>query len=177
MKVIDLTQQIYDGMPVYPGDPEVHILPVFTVENDEWAVSKIEMVTHDGTHVNVPRHIAIEGKSLSEYGLESFIAESRMYRNMGDIESSKGILFVDVEIDMVMAKVIAEKKPAFVGLSEKFDFNLEAERYLLEKGIISFEKLAHCELLPTNKAFMFYGIPLNIKEGDGSPVRAFAVLK
>jgi arylformamidase len=177
MKIIDLTQQVYDGMPVYPGDPQVHITPVFTVEKDEWAVSRIEMVTHDSTHVNVPRHIDVSGKTLSDYELTDFIAETKVYQSESDIELGKGVLFVEAEINMELAKVIAEKKPAFVGLSEKFDFNLEAERYLLEKGIISYEKLAHCELLPTNESFMFYGIPMNIKDADGAPVRAFAVLK
>ncbi len=78
---------------------------------------------------------------------------------------------------MELAKIIAKKKPAFAGLSEKFDFDLEAERYLLEQGIISFEKLTNCEQLPRNETFTFYGIPLNIKDADGSPVRAFAVIK
>ena len=49
MKIIDLSQSIYDGMPVYPGDPEVNIKPIFTVEKDQWAVNGIQMVTHDGT--------------------------------------------------------------------------------------------------------------------------------
>jgi kynurenine formamidase len=45
---------------------------------------------------------------------------------------------------------------------------------LLEAGIISFENLANTEKLP--RAFTFYGMPLNIKDSDGSPIRAFALL-
>lgn len=177
MIVINLSQPIYDNMSVYPWDPEVHLTPVFTVEKDQWAVTRIEMVTHDATHVNVPRHIDTKGKTLSEYQLSDFIAETKVFQTPKDVQKDKGVLFTNHPITMELAKIIARQKPAFVGLSEKFDFDLEAERYLLEQGIISFEKLTNCEQLPRNETFTFYGIPLNIKDADGSPVQAFAVIK
>jgi len=43
-------------------------------------------------------------------------------------------------------------------------------------GIISYENLVNTEKLPGDKQFMFYGYPLKIKDGDGSPVRAVAVI-
>lgn len=177
MTYIDLSQQIYDAMPVFPGDPEVSIKPFLTVEKDQWAVSQIKMVTHDGTHVNVPRHIDSAGKTVSDYTLSDFIAESTVYLSDSSIEPAKGVVFSDVAITMSIAKVIVAKKPAFVGLSDRFEFDLAAERFLLEKGTISFEKLANCDQLPKGIPFMFYGVPLNLKEADGSPVRAFAVVK
>ncbi len=54
------------------------------------------------------------------------------------------------------------------------DSELETEKLLLREGIISFEGLVHIDKLPKDKEFMFYGVPLKIKNGDGSPVRAFA---
>jgi len=48
------------------------------------------------------------------------------------------------------------------------------EQYLLSNDIILFERLANTNKLP--KKFLFYGAPLKIKDGDGSPVRAFAIL-
>jgi kynurenine formamidase len=177
MTILDLSQSIYHGMPVYPGDPEVEITTVSTVAKDEWAVSGIKMVTHDGTHLNVPRHISNTGKTLSDYNLADFIAETKVYKNNQDIEPGLGVIFVDHPIDMRVAKVIAKKKPKLVGLSDEFDFNLDAEKFLLEQGIISYEKLANCKRLPKDKSFMFYGIPLNIKDSDGSPVRAFVIVE
>lgn len=177
MTIIDLSQPIYDGMPVFPGDPEVSVKPFLTVEKDEWAVSQLTMVTHDGTHINVPRHIDVAGKTLSSFSLSDFISKSRVYENDASIVKGEGVLFVDANIDMETAQVIVEKKPAFVGLSDAFDFDLEVERYLLVHNILSFEKLANCHQLPKKQSFMFYGIPLNLKEADGSPVRAFAILE
>ena len=88
-----------------------------------------------------------------------------------------GIIFSDHDIDMKMAQLLAKKEVKFVGLSQKYDFNLDAERYLLKEGIISFEKLAQTDKLPRNQQFEFYGVPLKIRDGDGSPMRAFAVIK
>lgn len=50
------------------------------------------------------------------------------------------------------------------------------ERKLLQAGILTMAGLVHMDQLPKNSPFMFYGVPLNIKDGDGSPIRAFAIL-
>lgn len=34
MRIIDLSQELYSGYPVYPWDPEISIEKIFTVEND-----------------------------------------------------------------------------------------------------------------------------------------------
>jgi kynurenine formamidase len=46
---------------------------------------------------------------------------------------------------------------------------------LAKEDIVLFERIANTNQLPDE--FEFYGMPLNIKDGDGSPVRAFAVVK
>lgn len=73
-------------------------------------------------------------------------------------------------------KLLIEIKPKFVGLSVKFEFDIEIEKKLLEAGIVSYENLVNTEKLPKSKKFMFYGFPLKIKDGDGSPVRAVAII-
>ena len=42
--------------------------------------------------------------------------------------------------------------------------------------IVTVTDLVNLEKLPLGKQFMFYGLPLKIKDGDGSPIRAVAVL-
>ena len=34
MKIIDLSQPLYDGMDAYPGDPEVHIKQIHTLNKE-----------------------------------------------------------------------------------------------------------------------------------------------
>lgn len=174
MKIIDLSQKLYHNMPVYPGDPPVIIEQVQTFSKDGWNMKRMTVNLHDGTHVNIPIHGTKDGRTLDSYFVDHFIGESIVFKNKEDIVSRYGIIFNTKNIDWDLAKIIADRKPRFVGLSEDFDFDEEIEKFLLGKGIISYERLANTKKLP--KKFMFYGVPLNIKEADGSPVRAFAVI-
>jgi arylformamidase len=74
---------------------------------------------------------------------------------------------------MNIAQQLIKTPPKFIGLSEKFEFDIAVEKFLLEHDIISFENPTNTEKLPDN--IQFYGFPLNIKEADGSPVRAIAL--
>jgi len=57
MKIIDLSQTLYDHMPVYPGDPEVIIKEIHTINKEGWNLRNMTFTTHIGTHVNVPYHM------------------------------------------------------------------------------------------------------------------------
>lgn len=67
MKVIDLSQSIYDKMPVYPGDPGVVIKQALELTKDDWNMNKISLPTHVATHVNVSHHAFSNGKTLDDY--------------------------------------------------------------------------------------------------------------
>lgn len=77
-------------------------------------------------------------------------------------------------IDRELADWIIETRPHFVGLSSEYEIDVEIEKEFLAADIILFERLANTDQLP--ESFMFYGVPLKIREGDGSPVRAFAIV-
>ena|SRR3989344_6605700 len=175
MKIIDLTLPIYTGMPVYPGDPGASIEIVQTIEKDGWDMRHIQINSHDGTHVNVPSHGIKNGKNLDDYELGSFCGFVRIYDSSITITHTEGIIFRDQNIDKVIAEKIKKGRPKFIGLSSKYEFDVDIEKDLLGAGIISFERLVNLDILPSS--FEFYGMPLNIKEGDGSPVRAFAIIR
>lgn len=174
MKVIDLTLPIFTGMPVYPGDPEVVIEDIKILEKDDWNMKRLHLNSHDGTHVNVPLHAVEGGKSLDDYDLTDFMGTAHLYRGPEDIKSGQGIIFHDINIDTKIAEIIKTQKPQFVGLSNEFEFDIKIERDLLKHGIISFKNLANTDQLPAS--FMFHGVPLPIKGGDGSLVRAYGVV-
>ena len=136
-------------------------------------MKRIHINTHDATHVNVPIHATQNGKTLDDYSVEDFVGDAVIFETPQDIEPGIGLIFRHQNIDMELAKMIAEKKPKFIGLASTFEFDESVEKYLLAEGIISFERLANTEKL-ANK-FKFYGVPLPIKASDGSPVRAFAI--
>ncbi|WP_431157820.1 cyclase family protein [Winogradskyella poriferorum] len=85
-EIIDLSQEIYEGMPVYKDLPQVKM----TIHNshEEWngiknpknktpAVHKLEMGEHTGTHVDAINHMQIQhvGKSIDKMPLSMFYTE------------------------------------------------------------------------------------------------------
>ena len=85
-EIIDLSQDIYEGMPVYKNLPQVKM----TIHNshEEWngienpttitpAVHKLELGEHTGTHVDAINHMEIQhkGKSIDKMPLSMFYTE------------------------------------------------------------------------------------------------------
>ena len=181
MKIIDLTQTIYEGMPVFPGDPAVKIEKVQTIDIEGWDLQTLLLSSHLGTHVNMPSHMIKDGKTLDNFSIDKFCGKAVIFNGKLIIDNGKwtgepkGVIFREQNIDDRLANLIIERKPLFVGLAENHEFDIEIEKKLLEHEIISFENLANCEQLPDE--FTFYGLPLKIKEGNGSPVRAIAIIE
>ena len=178
MKIIDLSQSLSDAMPVYPGDPEVSIKRVLTLAKDGWNMNVISLPAHIATHVNVPIHGVGNGKTLDDYSVDAFCGRSVVFRSLQDIRSGVGVLFENAALPVDVVKKIIEIKPKFIGVQGYFESESElaTEKRTLKEGIVSFEGLIHIEKLPKDKEFTFYGLPLMIKGGDGSPIRAIAVI-
>ena len=174
MKVIDLTLPLHADMEVYPGDlmPRFDLVEEFA--DTGWNMRRLEINGHDATHVNLPLHATAAGKNLDDYDLDAFIGDSVLYESDADITADKGLIFHATDISWDIARAVVDIGPPFIGLPAKFEFDLAIERWLLERDVISFERLINTERLP--KTFCFHAAPLNIVHGDGSPVRAYAVL-
>ena len=86
MRLIDLSQDIYDGMPVYPGHMRTSVFPMKTHEEtafvNKTAYSSIShilvMSDHGPTHVDSESHIDPDptAKSIDELPLEKFYLEA-----------------------------------------------------------------------------------------------------
>src|SRR3989344_4707428 len=99
MKIIDLTLPLYTGMPVYPGDPEASIELIQSIEKNGWNMRRIQINTHDCTHVNAPIHGIQGGKNLDDYPLESFSGKAVIYDPAVPMSSECGVIFRDRNID------------------------------------------------------------------------------
>ncbi|WP_426454995.1 cyclase family protein [Paenibacillus sp. S-38] len=171
--MIDLSLQISDCMPVYPGDPEVKVKVAHTYECHTWELRQLSMGTHTGTHVDAPSHMHPGAATLDELPLERFFGASRLVR-MEDPAwpEGRGLFFAE-PAGLECFDRLALLRPKFVGgeLSE------ELERALLGIGMVTYTGLQGLDRLPAGVDFMFYGFPLRIVCGDGSPVRAVAVVE
>ncbi|WP_240489113.1 cyclase family protein [Cohnella thermotolerans] len=162
---------IYNGMPVYPGDPEVAVEVAHTYERHTWELRKLSLGSHTGTHVDAPSHMHPGAATLDDLPPERFFGKSRVVRPGDEWPAGRGLFFLGA-VGMESFERLAELSPPFVGgeLSE------ELERALLGRGIVTYTGLHGLDRIPAGADFMFYGFPLRIAGGDGSPVRAIAVL-
>ena len=64
MKIIDLSQSLYNKMPVYPGDPEVKIQQIHSLAKEGWRLRYLQFASHTGSHVDAFSHMDEKGKTF-----------------------------------------------------------------------------------------------------------------
>lgn len=174
MRWLDLSMPLVDGMPVYPGDPEVSIEVAHTHEANAWELRRLMLGSHTGTHVDAPSHMHPGAASLTELPVERFCGRARVVRVDAPDEwpKERGLFFAE-PAGIACAERLLELAPPFVGgeLSE------DLEQALLGQGILTYTDLFGLERIPPGVDFTFFGFPLRIEGGDGSPVRAVALLE
>ncbi len=171
MKLVDLSREIYKGMEVYPGDPEVDIELVDDYESKGWQLRRLELGSHTGSHVDAFSHMLEGGPSLSEMELDRFLGWAQLVDLKGPWPKNRGLLFKE-ELDSSCLDRLIDLEVPFVGANMTEDL----ERGLLENNIVSYTDLINLDSLPSYRDFFFLGLPLKIRSGDGSPVRALAIL-
>ncbi len=85
MPIYDLSIAIRDGMPGWPGDPSVSISAIQSIEaGATFAVSRLGLNSHTGTHVDAPAHIVPGGKTVDQLPLEALTGPARVVYVPGD---------------------------------------------------------------------------------------------
>ena len=71
MRYYDITLPLRDGQPGWPGDPPVAITPISSIETgDPFAVSRLALGSHAGTHVDAPAHALAGGATVDRLALD-----------------------------------------------------------------------------------------------------------
>jgi arylformamidase len=79
MAIFDISVPIREGMPVWPGDPDVHVRKTQALSRGDPAnVSGLSMGTHTGTHVDAPSHFLEEGLSIDRIPLNLCVGPARV---------------------------------------------------------------------------------------------------
>ncbi|HJQ13674.1 MAG TPA: cyclase family protein [Anaerolineales bacterium] len=229
VEIIDLSQEIFTGMPVFPGLPEVNI--TMHVSHEEWdgivdseivspAVNRLEMGEHTGTHVDAINHMARQyrGLSIDTMPLTTFYTEGiclnlsqkglRKLIEVEDLEralSQSGLairagdtvlLYTDhyrrafgtqdwqhgPGISTDAARWLGSQKIAAFGVETMAPgvlkvSNKEVHHICGEMGFTHYENMINLHLLIGRGRFRFIGLPLKIRGGTGSPVRAVAIFE
>jgi kynurenine formamidase len=228
-EIIDLSQEIYSGMPVFKGLPEVKISVHSTHEEREGiidsritspSVNKLEFGEHTGTHVDALNHMSRGnlGQSIDTMPLTMFYTEGvcldLSYKkvreliepfdieeacNEAGVEIKKGdtvLIYTDHyrkaygKKDWSMGPGISAETARWLGRRGIAAFgvetmspgvsgisNKEVHSVCGEMRFTHYENLINLHLLIGRGRFRFIGLPLKIRGGTGSPVRAIAVFE
>ncbi len=75
--MIDVTLSYNDELIVYPGDPVYQKTQIISIKNgDDFNLSKINLNTHSGTHIDYPYHFFPDGKKSDDYPIEYFFGRA-----------------------------------------------------------------------------------------------------
>ena len=229
MEIIDLSQEIFDGMSVF------HSLPAVKMEihatHEQWdglvdaetqtpSVYKLAISEHTGTHVDALNHMGREfaGQSidtmplsmfytegicldLSHKGLQEFITSEDLQKacekDSLDIKKGDTVLLYTNHFREHFATENWNKGPGltaeatqWLGEKQISAFGVETlspgipkisnkeVHYICGKmGFTHYENMVNLHQLIGRGRFRFIALPLKIRGGTGSPVRAVAVFE
>lgn len=204
--IIDLSAEIYDGMPHYPEDIDVE---VSSVNYEHFNITNISMCVHTATHVDTPLHCIDDKPTVGNIDLSYYIGNAYCIdvptEKGGIIKLSDNFDFNVIKgndivifstgwekkmgtdeyfdlwpyIDEKLAEKLAGLKIKTVGLDtpsvDSLETNNLSHKILFSNNICVIESLVNLEKLK-NRSFFFSAAPLKIRGGEGSPVRAYAII-
>lgn len=228
-EIIDLSQEIFEGMPVYKSLPQVKM----TVHNthEEWdnienpttqtpAVYKLELGEHTGTHVDALNHMAAKhkGKSIDTMPLSMFYTEGICldfsHKGLQELISTEEVKEALTKENLTInkgdtvllytnhynkhfntvnwgkgpgvtaecAQWLGEQKIAAFGVETMSPgvpkiSNKEVHHICGDMGFTHYENMINLDKLIGRGRFRFIALPLKIRGGTGSPVRAVAIFE
>ncbi len=197
----DITKLIHSGMLIYPGDPAFSKECISSLDNEDACnLLHIHMSNHAGTHIDFPAHFIRGGKTSADFRLSHLMGRCLVIEvgpgapliypeHLVDQDIQEGdIVFFKTPnsaiteyaeeytaISPAAAQYLRERKVKIVGIDylsvdAHGDDSFAVHRELLSHDVLIVENLELKEV----PAGLYYAriYPLNIKEVDGSPVRA-----
>ncbi len=201
MKIFDVSVDLYNGMPAFPGDPPIDIKRMLSMPEDSFNVSLMCTGTHIGTHVDPPIHFVAGGYTVDRIPLDHLYGPAVVLglpevdavsaRDLQGVDSDiillktknsalwgSGKFHEDyVYLDESAAQWLVEHKVKTVGIDYlsigKFEGGEAVHKIILGAGITVIEGLDFRKIEPGR--YTLACLPLKIKDGDGAPARAFLI--
>ena len=76
MPYIDLTHTLENGMPYFPGTEAPSFELAYTVKKHGFKETRLNMLSHIGTHLDVPAHIFETGKNIEQVNIKQFTGKA-----------------------------------------------------------------------------------------------------
>jgi len=205
MEIYDISQELREGMTVWPGDQRFRSRRVSGMRaGDPCNVSAITMSVHAGTHLDAPYHYDDSGTDAASLSLQLGLGRARVIC----LTAAECIRASDLSglewqgIERVLFKT-EFGLPTSSGFNRNYVFLSEdAAQFLIHKGVVLVGTDApsvdayNCESMPAHRILLARGVailewacladvpagdyeliclPLKLVGLDGSPVRAILI--
>lgn len=197
--IIDLTMEISEKIPPFPGDPKAKFEYIATIAKRGCNERRISINSHFSTHIDSPYHMLEDGKKLEEYPPETFFgdAEAIDVRNVSKITkdyipkkiTSPFLLFYTGHTEKISSSDFFKKNPVLtadaaeeivkhkvkvVGIDSftPDNYPYTVHKILFGRNVLILENLINLGRL--KKRCKLYIAPLNLRNADGAPARVFA---
>ena len=167
MKIYDVSAPLYEGMPVYPGDPKFHReeLPA-----GDAVISKLSFGTHTGTHIDAPSHYINGASGIDDVPLVQLICrvEVTEYPDFsGDVPA---VFFKHAEaFSLPLAESLSRAGITVVGCDTDSVGDTDVHLTLLKNNTVIIENLC-LESVPCG-VYQMIALPLKIADADAAPAR------
>jgi len=160
----DVTKDLYNGIPVWPGDVEFERN---TVSIGDFSSSSVRMSLHTGTHMDAPRHRFENGRTVDR--IIPLIVPALV--NVPGNCRGKAVLSHGPLTAPEARKLVDEGAVLFGTASTSIDPPdcFQAHEIILGAGIPIIENLVLDGIQPGE--YILLAFPLKFRDADGSPVR------
>lgn len=177
-RIIDISNTLEDGMKVYPGDPEVIIREVSTINDKGYSVRYLQMNTHASTHMDFPSHFLPEGGSQDDLDLTMCYGEVQVVSDFQELlpKGTTRVIAREGYLDPDRARALVAGGIRLIGTvneSVEADYPFEVHKILLEHDIIILENLNMSQV--ERGKYTLNAFPLKIKGAEAAPVRAVLI--
>jgi len=201
MKLHDISRPIHTGMPNWPGDTAAEFnLAASIATGGSCNVGRLHLSVHTGSHADAPFHYKESGSTIDELPLATFVGPARVVDIRGhavitadllaghDFAATPRLLFKsdswgDPNTFPPSWPLLATGVPAWLGeqgviligldvpsVDHRWSKDLATHHALDAAGIVILENLDLHDVAPGT--YELIALPLRIRDGDGSPVRA-----
>jgi arylformamidase len=96
-KAVDLSHELANGMPIYPGDPAPSFERAATIEKNGVNLTRMTLGSHTGTHTDAPIHFVLGAKPIDQISVSEFIGEAFVVDLSKKKPIGTGIIASDLE--------------------------------------------------------------------------------
>jgi len=204
MRIIDISQPLRRGIPVWPGDQPLELVWSASIERGSTVnVGAVTMSLHTGTHADAPLHVRDGASSIDQIELDAYIGPALVVEALGtgaigldalsglDLRGISRILFKtrltalgasllegSRHLSLDVALAMANAGVRLVGIDTP-SIDHPDSKELMCHNLVYDSNMVNLENLELTKVdpgrYTLIAFPLRIEGMDASPVRAVLI--